>query len=84
MERINQSIKDDHQFLKTEAENIEYTTESTIDTYLAEHIKLRQSMVAAKYPGIEDEETTLDFILAGLKSTATVTPILEPIIANKP
>lgn len=84
IEYINQSGKEDHQFLKTEAENIQYSSESTTDTYLGEYTKVRERLVAAKYPGIEDEERTVDFALYGLKSTPSVTSILGPIQANKP
>ena len=54
---INQSNKDDH---KIEIESIVFTSDTTTDAYIKCHLDIRQKKVAAKYPGISEEETTVE------------------------
>ena len=84
IKHINQSTKDDHKYLKTEAESIRFTGDMSFDDYIRQHTAVRQKMIAARYPAITDEETTIDFILFGLQKTANLTPIIGNLIINKP
>ena len=56
----------------------------SFDDYIRQHTAVRQKMIAARYPAITDEETTIDFILFGLQKTANLTPIIGNLIINKP
>lgn len=41
-------------------------------------------MVAAKYPNVKDEETSVHFIINGLRKYPTLPPILGHLLAHKP
>lgn len=84
VEPINQSTKEDHQFLKTEAETIRFTADTKITEYIKEHKEVRQRMLAAKYPNISDEATTVDFLIEGLKANASLSTIVFHLLAHKP
>ena len=71
---INQNTKEDHKFV-VEAEIITLDPDG-IDEFIDKHLEVRQKMVAARYPSIMDETTTIDFLLAGLKKQSAFTLIL--------
>ena len=64
-EFINQSSSH-HQVLKQEAESIELENRMTIMEYFNKHIAVRNRMVAANYPLISSQSTTMEFIMSGL------------------
>ena len=83
IKHINQSTKEDHRYLKTEAETIKFTGDHSIDDLIKDHTTIRQRMIAGQYPAIADEETTVDFIISGLQQNTSLTLILGNLIATK-
>lgn len=50
--------------------------------YIADHLKLRNQMIASQYPLILDESTTMEFITQGLSSHALYEGVHDHFLLN--
>lgn len=57
--------------------------DTTIDDYIQTHIETRQKMIAARYPNISDEDTTIEFMISGLRRTSTLQQVIGPLLVAK-
>ena len=70
---LEMSSPSDHKSLRIEAETTFFEPGMTLSEYLLKHKTIRAKLITAKYPGIGDETTTVEFLIDGLrKNPATV------------
>ena len=74
----------DHSLLAEEARLTTFTEDLSLYDFVAKHEALREKMVAAKYPNIDDEVTTVMFMIEGLRTNISYTNTGEKMLTNPP
>lgn len=70
--------------LESEAKSIIYTDNTTIEQYVLDHIAMRNRMITAKCADIENQETTVEFILNGISAHPDYAPCMKTLIMSPP
>ena len=83
-DQVTNTTSDDHDLLKEEARAIQYTPEQPLAQYVEEHEKLRAKMINAKYPGIENEKVTVQFMIHGLRFNPDYITTGEQMVRQPP
>ncbi len=74
----------DHALLSESARAITLNDQTTIEDYIDRHTKMRARMVSAGYPNIENEITTVMFMIEGLRENPAYITVGEQMITNPP
>ena len=74
----------DHKSLRIQPETTIFQVDSTLEDYLRQHKLIRSKMIAASYPGIHDESTTVEFLTDGLKHNPATIDIGRTIMGMNP
>ena len=72
------------QQLNHTANNLFYKPDETIKEYVARHVNLRAEMELMDYPGIENEQTTVLFIISGLRTHPLLQAQVPTLTINPP
>ena len=75
---LDTSNASDHEYLKQEAEQCNYTSGMSLQQYVTAHNTIRTKMMAARYPNISDPTTTVDFLINGLHLNPSTSPYWPP------
>eukprot|EP00171_Calliarthron_tuberculosum_P004138 IDg4138t1 len=73
-----------HEALRVRAESMRIKPRETFDDYFERHLMLRSEMVQAKYPTIDNETTTVSYIIRGLAARPNYQPHITTMMLNMP
>lgn len=81
---LDTTNKNDHKYLKSQAESMHFVPGMTLQEYVSKHEALRTKMIASKYPTIDDPQTTVEFMIDGLKHNPSTVHIGRQMITHTP
>ena len=75
---------EEHKRLRQEANGLDIKPRETLENYLDRHIALRQKIVRAQVPGIEQERTTVSYAISGIRARPRWKQLIPILIENHP
>ena len=81
---LDTSNASDHEYLKQEVEQCNYTSGMSRQQYVTAHNNICTKMIAARYPNISDLTTTVDFRINGLRLNPSTSLIGLELMALAP
>lgn len=75
---------DNHERLLNKAQSTTMSNKHTVEEYIELHEEIRESMIAANYPGINDEIVTVTHIIRGLKTHDTLKAHIPTLMLRRP
>lgn len=73
-----------HEALRARAEQLRIKPRESVDDYVDRHMSLRAEMAQANYPLIENERTTISFIIKGLTARPSFKPHVTMLTLQQP
>ena len=81
---VNEHTAVDHNLLEAKARNTHLTSLHNAEEYILKHKELRLSMRNANYPNINDELTTVNFMVHGIQDIEELFPTYDMMIQSPP
>lgn len=72
-----------HENLRNRAELLQIKVKETIEEYFTRHQQLRNDMKQAKFPNIDAETTTVQYIIRGLKARPQIAPHIPTLLLQQ-